>query len=30
MVNNTLADTLMTISAMTVITDKEDPEIFMK
>ena len=30
MVNNTLADTLMTISTMTLIPEKEDPEIFMR
>lgn len=29
-VNNTLADTLMTISAMTLILEKEDAEIFMR
>lgn len=29
-VNNTLTDTLMTISAMTLICEKEDPEIFMR
>jgi hypothetical protein len=30
MVNNALADTLMTISTMTLICDKEDPDIFMR
>lgn len=29
-VNNTLTDTLMTISAMTLICEKEDPDIFMR
>ncbi len=29
-VNNTLTDNLMTISAMTIICEKEDPEIFMR
>ena len=30
MVNNTLADTVMTINSATLITEKEDAEMFMK